>query len=136
MLSSVSASSPSKPLLSPPPSPRPPPTHLSPTTPYTISTSLMKNLLSETPPSREQLRKCKKLFAQVTINSLPVRRKLAPTLSVPAYITSYAGRLVNISRTEIHLMSTHLEKQIPELLETDEFSQKFQTPFDSLIFGK
>merc|ERR1712117_413971 len=28
---------------------------------------------------------------EVTINSLPVRRKLAPTLSVPAYITSYAG---------------------------------------------
>jgi len=27
----------------------------------------------------------------VTINSLPVRRKLAPALSVPAYITSYAG---------------------------------------------
>ena len=111
-----------------------------------ISTSLTKNLclwikkillqLSETPPSRERLRKCKKIFVQVTINSLPVRRKLAPTLSVPAYITSYAGRLVNISRTEIHLMSTHLEKQIPELLETDEFSEKFQTAFDSLIFEK
>jgi len=28
---------------------------------------------------------------EVTINSLPVRRKLATALSVPAYITSYAG---------------------------------------------
>ena len=36
---------------------------------------------------------------QVTINSLPVRRKLATALSVPAYITSYAGRWVKISES-------------------------------------
>ena len=36
---------------------------------------------------------------QVTINSLPVRRKLATALSVPAYITSYAGRWVEIGES-------------------------------------
>ena len=38
-------------------------------------------------------------FPQVTINSLPVRRKLATALSVPAYITSYAGRWVKIGES-------------------------------------